>query len=195
MTLGEWDTPDPATTTGLGTQAAGAAPLVVRIVTDAIADRLADIVVPVVDDALATALADPGTLDQLQAGTRAAVAGLLAAPPAPPQLYYRSVDEFVRALIIPVFRRNVGPRAENRWSAGWWESAEAIMRLEAMWRAWEALRNDPATGISHWLRDHADHHMAVLLSPTGPFARSQDEAKTTDPLPYTPPPDGLFPPA
>ena len=193
MTLGEWDTPDPPTTTP-GTTAAGAAPLVARIVTDTITDRLADIVVPVVDDALAAVLADPNTVDQLHAGARAAINQLLAEPPLEPGLRYRSVDEFVRALVIPVFRRNVGPRAEARWSARWWESAEAIMRLEAMWRAWEALRHDPATGISGWLRDHADHHMAVLLSPTGPFARSQDQAKTTDPLPYPPPPAGLFPP-
>lgn len=194
MTLGEWDTPDPDTTTP-GTTAAGAAPLVVRIVTDTITDRLADIVVPVVDEALTAVLADPSTIDQLQAGTRAAINQLLAEPPPEPGLHYRSVDEFVRNLVIPVFRRNVGPRAEHRWSARWWESAEAIMRLEAMWRVWENLRHDPATGISGWLRDHADHHMTILLSPTGPFARSQDEAKTTDPLPYTPPPDGLFPPA
>jgi hypothetical protein len=194
MTLGEWDTPDPAPTTP-GTTAAGAAPLVARIVTDAITDRLADIVVPVVDEALADILADPNTVDQLQAGARAAINQLLAEPPPDPGLRYRSVDEFVRDLVIPVFRRNIGPRAEHRWSARWWESAEAIMRLDAMWRAWEALRHDPATGISGWLRDHADHHMTILLSPTGPFARSQDEAKTTDPLPYTPPPDGLFPPA
>ena len=194
MTLGEWDTPDPDTTTAPSTQAAGAAPLVARIVTDTITARLADIIVPTVDEALAAVLADPNTVDQLHAGTRAAVTGLLAEPTPPPQLYYHSVDEFVRNLVIPVFRRNVGPRAEHRWSARWWESAEAIMRLEAMWRVWEALRHDPATGISHWLRDHADHHMTILLSPTGPFARSQDEAKASDPLPYTPPPDGLFPP-
>lgn len=193
MTLGEWDTPDPDTTTP-GTTAAGAAPLVVRIVTDTITDRLADIIVPVVDEALAAVLADPTTVDQLHAGARAAINQLLAAPPPEPGLRYRSVDEFVRDLVIPVFRRNVGPRAEARWSARWWESAEAIMRLEAMWRAWEALRHDPATGISHWLRDHADHHMTILLSPTGPFARSQDEAKASDPLPYAPPPEGLFPP-
>lgn len=33
-----------------------------------------------------------------------------------------------------------------------------------------ALRQDPTTGISVWFRDHADHHMAVLLDPdSGPF--------------------------
>lgn len=191
MSLGEWDdAPVPAPPVS----AAGAAPLVVQIVTATVTNRLAELVVPVVDDALAGVLADPGAVDQVQAGARAAVAGLLASQPAPPGLHYRSVDEFVRGLVVPVFRRNVGPRAEARWSARWWESAEAIMRLEAMWRSWEALRHDPATGVSDWLKDHADHHLAVLMSPAGPFARSQDEAKATDPLPYTAPPDGLFPP-
>lgn len=189
MTLGEWDD-DPAPAPLVST--AGAAPLVVQIVTATITDRLAELVVPVVDQQLAGLLADQAAIDQVQAGARAAIAGLLAAPTPPPGLHYRSVDEFVRGLVIPVFRRNVGPRTEARWSARWWESAEAIMRLEAMWRSWEALRHDPATGVSDWLKDHADHHLAVLMSPTGPFARSQDEAKATDPLPYEAPPEGLF---
>jgi len=167
---------------------------VAQIVTATITDRLAELVVPVVDQQLAGLLTDQAAIDQVQAGARAAITGLLAAPAPPPGLHYRSVDEFVRSLVIPVFRRNVGPRAEARWSARWWESAEAIMRLEAMWRSWEALRHDPATGVSDWLKDHADHHLAVLMSPTGPFARSLDEAKASDPLPYEPPPDGLFPP-
>ena len=62
-----------------------------------------------------------------------------------------------------------------------------------MWRSWEHHRLDSATGISTWLRDHADYHLAVLMSPTGPFADSTDSASVTDPLPYEPPPRGLFP--
>lgn len=114
-----------------------------------------------------------------------------------PTLYYGSVDEFVREFVCPTFRRNVGEqgRAEYRWSARWWESAEAIIRLEAMWRAWEHLRLDPATGISVWLRDHADHHLGVLMSPTGPWALSRDTARPDEPLPYEAPPEALFPPA
>lgn len=116
-------------------------------------------------------------------------------PQAAPTLYYGSVDEFVREFVCQVFRRNVGEegRADYRWSARWWESAEAIARLEAMWRAWEHLRLDPATGTSVWFRDHADPHLAVLMSPTGPWARSKDTAGPSDPLPYEAPPDGLFP--
>lgn len=113
----------------------------------------------------------------------------------PPPLFFGSVDEFVRDFVRLVFRRDVGEtgRSEHRWSARWWESAEAVIRLEAMWRAWEQARNDPSTGISTWLRDHADHHMAILMNPTGPFAHSQDTASSNDPLPYEAPPLGLFP--
>ena len=113
----------------------------------------------------------------------------------PPELYFGSTDEFVREFVCPVFRRNVGEagRAEYRWSARWWESAEAVIRLEAMWRSWEQARLDPATGISTWLRDHADYHLSILTSPTGPFAHSRDTANVTDPLPYEAPPPGLFP--
>lgn len=112
----------------------------------------------------------------------------------PPPLFFGSVDEFVRDFVRLVFRRDVGEtgRAEHRWSARWWESAEAVIRLEAMWRAWEQARNDPTTGISTWLRDHADHHMAILMNPAGPFAHSRDTASNNEPLPYEAPPAGLF---
>lgn len=115
--------------------------------------------------------------------------------PAPPALYYGSVDEFVREIIVPVFGRNVGEegRADMRWSGRWWESAEAIMRLEALWRSWEHLRLDPATGMSVWLRDHLDHHLGVLMSPAGPFAASEETSRAGEPLPYTAPPPDLFP--
>lgn len=115
--------------------------------------------------------------------------------PGDPRLYYGSVDEFVREFVCPTFRRNVGEegRTDYRWSARWWESAEAIIRLEAMWRAWEHLRLDPATGMSVWLRDHADHHLGVLMSPVGPWALSRDTAGADEPLPYEAPPACLFP--
>ena len=74
----------------------------------------------------------------------------------------------------------------------WWRSAEAISRLDALWRAWENLRLDGTTGMSVWWRDHADHHMAILMDPDGPFAGSTDACGRGEPLPYTPPPEGLF---
>lgn len=111
---------------------------------------------------------------------------------AEPQLHFGSVDEFVREKLRYIYVRRVGPSGPHRWSAEWWRSPEAISRLEALWRAWETLRLEPSFGMSVWWRDHADHHMAVLLSPEGPFADSRDRNELGGPLPYTAPPEGLF---
>ncbi len=110
-----------------------------------------------------------------------------------PQTYYGSVDEFVREKLILSYRRLVGPQASNRWAADWWSYPEAVSRLDALWRAWEHLRLDGVLGASVWWRDHADHHMRALLDTEGPFMASKDQNEPGDPLPYTPPPEGLFP--
>lgn len=176
--------------------------LVAATVTNEIHRQVQSRVAPIVTEAV-NAVLTPERLDALRAAATAAAEAELNPPPestgdaaeAAPALYYGSVDEFVREFVCPLFRRNVGEdgRADYRWSARWWESPEAIARLEAMWRAWEHLRLDAATGTSVWLRDHADHHLGVLMSPTGPWALSKDSAGPGEPLPYEAPPAGLFP--
>lgn len=176
--------------------------LVAGTVTSEIHRQVQREVAPIVTEAVAAVLT-PERLDALRtAATAAAEAELNPAPAGThaqagdaPTLYFGSVDEFVREFVCPIFRRNVGEegRADYRWSARWWESAEAIARLEAMWRAWEHLRMDASTGTSVWFRDHADHHLGVLMSPTGPWALSKDTAGPDEPLPYEAPPEGLFP--
>lgn len=51
-----------------------------------------------------------------------------------PTLVFGSVDEFVREYLSLEYRRVVGPsnRAPRRWPARWWQSPEAISRLEAL---------------------------------------------------------------
>ena len=112
------------------------------------------------------------------------------------ELQFGSVDEFVRDYLRHLYKRRIDGR--NRvWSARWWENGEAIVRLESLWRSWEYLRQDPSTGMSVWWRDHADYHLGILLSPDGPFAEDADNPENLnrrgEPLPYLPPPDGLFP--
>jgi hypothetical protein len=114
--------------------------------------------------------------------------------PDVPTLFYGSTDEFVRKRLIYVYSRRVGGgNASFRWAADWWSYPEAVARLEALWRAWEHLRLDPATGSSAWWIEHADHHLPILMCPDGPFAKSNDSNKPGEPLPYTSPPQGLFP--
>lgn len=60
-------------------------------------------------------------------------------------------------------------RATTTWCPEWYRHAEGIYRLEALWRAWEQLRLDPALGASARLLQHADPHMRVLLDSDGPF--------------------------
>ena len=71
---------------------------------------------------------------------------------------------------------------------------EAVSRVAALWRSREHLRLDPATGMSVWWRDHADHHMAVLLNPQGPFYNcDMKEHRDPDHLEPRKAPAGWFP--
>lgn len=110
------------------------------------------------------------------------------------RLYYDDVAEFVAAFLAPAYRRSLDGRTRT-WCPAWWKHAEAISRLEALWRAWEYLRREPALGMSTWWRDHADPHMAVLLSAEGPFRHCDPEKGHTErmqPLPLEQPPADLF---
>lgn len=113
-----------------------------------------------------------------------------------PQLLYPTVEAWVTDWLSPGFRRSTAAlNSTHRWCSDWWKHGEAVSRLDALWRAWEHLRLDPATGLSVWYRDHCSHHMAVLMDPDGPFANCKEGHKPeTVPLPVTPAPIGLFSP-
>jgi hypothetical protein len=94
--------------------------------------------------------------------------------PVQPQPVYDGVEAWVTGQFLPMFRRPLG--GEYRWCRQWWQHAEAITRLTALWHSWEALRLEPSTGMAVWLRDHLDHQLSVLLGRSGPFAQcSEDE--------------------
>jgi len=93
---------------------------------------------------------------------------------AQPQPVYDSVEAWVTGQFLPMYRRPLG--GEYRWCRQWWQHAEAITRLTALWHSWEALRLEPGTGMAIWLREHLDHQLTVLLGRGGPFAQcSEDE--------------------
>lgn len=81
-----------------------------------------------------------------------------------PETFYGSADEFVREFLVVTYRREVSPKGEYRWHGRWWMHPEAVARIEALWRTWEHYRQDGTTGMSAWWRDHADHHMGVLIA-------------------------------
>ena len=66
-----------------------------------------------------------------------------SAPPegGPKEPKYRAVEPWVQYHFAPMYSRNVGNKW--RWCRQWWKHAEAISRLEALWRSWEAARLNP----------------------------------------------------
>lgn len=111
-----------------------------------------------------------------------------------PSTYFGSADEFMRHWLSTMYSREVGGRGSGRvWRSDWWNVPEALSRIDALWRAWEFLRLEGPTGISVWWRDHADHHMAVLMDPEGPFRQSSTPVRLGEPLLCDPPPEGMFP--
>ena len=170
---------------------AGAAPLVEQTVRSVLEQHVASVTRKVLDRR-ASGLLDAAQIEQLavQAAERQ-----LAELADPPGLYYLTLDEWVHEWLFPVYRRSV--RGHDRvWCPQWWKHAEAVARLEALWRAWEHLRQDPATGLSVWFRDHADHHMTVLLDADGPFKGCDGNhgEHPLEELPHEPPPEGMFEP-
>jgi hypothetical protein len=111
-----------------------------------------------------------------------------------PDPVYGAVQDWVSGQFLPMFRRPLG--GEYRWCAQWWQHAEAITRLTALWHAWEVMRLEPGTGIAAWLRDHLDHQLPVLLSRSGPFAQcSEDEHIDPRQARADPAPGGWWDPA
>ena len=169
----------------------GAAPLVEQTARSVLDQHIASMTRKVLDRR-ASGLLDAAQIEQLalQAAERQ-----LADLADPPGLYYLTLSEWVQEWLFPVYRRSVRGH-ERTWCPQWWKHAEAVARLEALWRTWEHLRQDPATGLSVWFRDHADHHMTVLLDADGPFkgCDGQHCEHPLEELPHDPPPEGMFEP-
>ncbi len=117
------------------------------------------------------------------------------APPAtaarPAEPFYPDLETWVTERFAPMYGRAVG--VEMRWCGRWWEHAEAISRLEALWRAWEVLRLDPGLGMATWYVQYLDPQLAVLMSNRGPFARCKpDHHEAVRGLPVERAPEGTW---
>ncbi|RAX47794.1 DUF4913 domain-containing protein [Arthrobacter sp. AQ5-05] len=110
-----------------------------------------------------------------------------------PGLVYATSEDFLVDQLLPMYIRIIDSR-NGTWCRKWYLHAEALSRVDALWRAWEHFRLDGKTGMSVWWRDHADPHMAVLLNQKGPFHQCDLEThKDPEPLPCDTAPPGWFP--
>lgn len=103
------------------------------------------------------------------------------------------MTDFVRDFLVIVYARTVSDqRTDFRWCARWWDHAEAVSRLEALWKAFETLRQDPGTGAAVWWRDYCDPTMSALCAPDGAFRQCSDTSHKVQPdLPLIEPPAGF----
>ncbi|MCX4099218.1 DUF4913 domain-containing protein [Nocardia sp. alder85J] len=148
----------------------------------------------------------PAVLEQMQDTARKAAQEAVAPAPTPEetaeeeqkQLFYPNVEAFVEKFLAVVYAREVvRARADTdiKWCPQWHDHPEAASRLGAMWRAWEHARLGKTSELSSWWRDHADHHMAVLMSPDGPFKNcsiGKGKHAVLDPLPLEAATPGSF---
>lgn len=110
---------------------------------------------------------------------------------APVEPRYPALEPWVVDYFAPMFSRPISPAV--RWCAQWWDHAEAISRLEGLWRSWETARLDELRGMAVWYRDFLDAQLAVLLSAGGPFAQcTPDRHAPTKALATTPAPPGYW---
>lgn len=115
--------------------------------------------------------------------------------PTQPAPRYATPAEFVDDFLLEVVWTDVEVPSRT-WCPQWWKHTAAIVRIEALHRSFEHLRLDPAIGVSVWLRDHADYHMAVLTDPNGIFkgcspVKGHDAGRNRK-IPSDPAPPGLF---
>lgn len=196
--IGEWDneaangTPPGAASSAIDAAIAGidlkaAAAQAVGVAMQRRMEAIAAAAVDEVLEPLLPQLREAADIAARQALDAPAVAG---ADDEPPEPYFPDLMAFVKDYLSPMYRRALSGPAVT-WCPEWWNHAEAIARLEALWRAWEFLRLDPHTGMSVWFRDHADHHMNVLLNADGPFkgCKPDKHGERLEPLPLTLPAD------
>jgi len=129
-------------------------------------------------------------LDRQFAGSAADSQALLqpAPPPAPAAPAFLPCFGSLEAWVADVFATTYARRSTPtfRWCAQWWRHPEAIARLEALWRSWEALRTDPLLGIASWYSGHLDQQLPILTGPAGPFADCDPTRHFDAEQPYLP---------
>jgi hypothetical protein len=114
-----------------------------------------------------------------------------------PELVYANAVDFFADLMAQSYVREVNEGAAFAWCPEWYKHPEALIRMEAIWRAWEHLRLEPALGVSTWWLNHADPHMRILMDTEGPFKKCaydghKTPARDRTTLPHKTPEAGIF---
>jgi hypothetical protein len=108
---------------------------------------------------------------------------------AGPEPYYPDAATWVTDWLAATVRRPVNEKRAGQtlaWCPRWWAHSEAVERLEATWRAWEAARLGDPEAPARWWLGVLDPMLGRLMDPhLGPFAQCYRDGHTEDlaPLP------------
>lgn len=150
-------------------------------------DTWADVVRAAVRDAVRTSLLDAVAPPAPGDGGEDAEEVVEEDEPEPPLC--PDVQTWVEHVYAPTYVRKI--TQTQRWCPSWWAHPEAIVRLTALWRTWEAARaSEDDTAMADWVRAYLDAINPVLLAAdAGPFAScAPDRHSEQAPMPLTAPP-------
>jgi hypothetical protein len=110
-----------------------------------------------------------------------------------PEPKFSCLEAFVTGYLAPALARKATSR--RTWCPTWWAHPEAVLRLWAVWQAWEAFYAQGGVGPSSWWVYHLDHHLARLFdAEIGPFSLCRDgHSEAAQPLPCEPAPPDVGP--
>ncbi len=114
-----------------------------------------------------------GKEEEVPQELKAAVDGIFA--PDPPENLsddsMRELDDWVRSTLLPTYGREID--TSRMWCTRWFEHAEAVARLWALYLAWGNMHDpqstDPHTGPIVWQKEYLDYTMDRLRAQDGPF--------------------------
>lgn len=119
------------------------------------------------------AISDRERIDAAEHQLHDLLAANTPAQAARPGWKYPNVHRWVEEHFAVVFAR--GDNAGVNWCPRWYDHTEALVRLTALWRAWETMRRDTDRGMAVWYRDFADSQFDRLTDPTGTFRHCKRE--------------------
>ncbi|MFG3525078.1 DUF4913 domain-containing protein [Nocardia nova] len=118
----------------------------------------------------------------------------VAAAEEQPKLKYPDVETFVEKHVAHLYRREVsmqGTENKIRWCRDWYLHGEVWARFEALWMAFEHLRQGPGPEQSAYWLNHFSPMMREIFDPEGPFKYCTVSGGHHDklvPLPFNPAP-------
>lgn len=117
-----------------------------------------------------------------------------------PEPAFRTVYDFYEGIYGPLYEHfdsRPGVLAQRgtapiRWCKQWWNHESVMMRLTALWQAYEVAYAEGGGAVSTWMLDHADRHFDRIMAEGGPLSECRsDHGNNMTRYPVDPLPEGL----